>query len=244
MLQSAPIHRSIPTFGLQKSKISRAHNWLLHHYLWKETEELVNVLKGIVLDIGCGVKPYKSLIEQNCVHYFGLEHSINNKGYGEVDIVGDALLLPFANESVDCVLLFQVLEHVPEPAKTLKEIYRVLKKDGIILITTPFIWGEHEQPYDYYRYTRYGLKHLLLQSGFEVKIVKPYASYWPTAVIRFNYWALSFAVGPFKLPLVTLLWLNQFIVLWMCQLASLIKIEGFTTYNYDFAGFITVGSKN
>jgi hypothetical protein len=62
-----------------------------------------------------------------------------------------------------------VLEHLPEPATVLRELHRVLKPSGTLWMTAPLFYVEHERPYDFYRYTRYGLRHLLDQAGFEVR---------------------------------------------------------------------------
>jgi SAM-dependent methyltransferase len=76
--------------------------------------------------------------------------------------------LPFDSNSIENILTFQVLEHVFNPDIFLSEINRVLKKDGNILITVPFMWDEHEQPYDYGRYSSFGIEDLLKKNGFKV----------------------------------------------------------------------------
>lgn len=79
----------------------------------------------------------------------------------KVDIIGDAHSIPLANESVDFVIAVAVFEHVREPAKVVAEIYRVLKRGGIIYVDVPFIQGLHSAPYDFQRFTLYGLEQLL-----------------------------------------------------------------------------------
>jgi SAM-dependent methyltransferase len=69
----------------------------------------------------------------------------------------------------DHVLLTQVLEHLPEPAKVLKELHRVLKPGGTLWLTAPLFYAEHEKPYDFFRYTRFGIRHLLEAAGFRVR---------------------------------------------------------------------------
>ena len=68
----------------------------------------------------------------------------------------------------DSCICTQVFEHVFDPSMFLKEIHRVLKIDGIFLITVPFVWDEHEQPFDYARYTSFGLTHALESHGFKL----------------------------------------------------------------------------
>lgn len=79
------------------------------------------------------------------------------------DIVCDATDMQgvIDDNTYDAVVLMEVLEHIPEPAKALAEIRRILKPDGILLGSTPFLFPIHDAPHDYYRYTIYGLTHLL-----------------------------------------------------------------------------------
>jgi SAM-dependent methyltransferase len=77
-------------------------------------------------------------------------------------------LFPLPSNSFDSALCNQVLEHVFNPDEFLSEIYRVLKPTGKMLLTVPFVWDEHEQPYDYARYSSFGLKSLLEKNGFHV----------------------------------------------------------------------------
>jgi SAM-dependent methyltransferase len=126
-------------------------------------------LSGNLLDIGCGNQPYRELF--NVDEYIGLE--IDNKrsrDRGIADKFYDGKTFPFSNASFDSALCNQVLEHVFNPDEFLGEIARVLKPGGRLLLTVPFVWDEHEQPYDYARYSSFGLKALLERQG--LKIIK------------------------------------------------------------------------
>ena len=79
-----------------------------------------------------------------------------------MDHVCDLSQIPVESGKYDLVLMTQVLEHLPEPAKVLRELYRVLKPGGTLWLSTPFYYEEHEVPYDFYRYSQYGLRHFLL----------------------------------------------------------------------------------
>jgi ubiquinone/menaquinone biosynthesis C-methylase UbiE len=76
--------------------------------------------------------------------------------------------IPVDDARFDHVVLTQVLEHVPEPASVLAELHRVLKPGGILWLTAPLFYAEHERPYDFFRYTQFGLRHLLESARFEV----------------------------------------------------------------------------
>jgi len=87
------------------------------------------------------------------------------------------------------------LEHVTEPARVVCEIARVLKPGGRLLLIAPLEWEEHQQPHDYYRYTRYGLEHLLKQAGFAEIVIEPVGGFFRLLSRRlFN--ALQFFPGP------------------------------------------------
>lgn len=120
-------------------------------------------IKGRVLDVGCGSKPYRSLFTVS--EYIGMEISGGNKN---ADYYYDGKQFPFHEGEFDSVLSSQVLEHVFNPEVFLSEANRVLKTDGILLLTVPFVWDEHEQPHDYARYSSFGLRYLLEQNGFVI----------------------------------------------------------------------------
>jgi SAM-dependent methyltransferase len=123
-------------------------------------------LKGELLDVGCGSKPYEKLFV-NCNKYVGLELESQKKD-SKADYFYNGTNFPFEDNKFDSIFCSQVLEHVFEPEIFLSEINRVMKKDGLIILTLPFIWDEHEQPYDYARYSSFGLNYLIKKQGFEV----------------------------------------------------------------------------
>lgn len=84
-----------------------------------------------------------------------------------VDVFYNGKDLPFEKHFFDSVFCGEVIEHVFNPREVLREINRVLKEDGILLLTVPFCWNEHEIPFNYARYSSFGIKHLLAQEGFE-----------------------------------------------------------------------------
>lgn len=123
-------------------------------------------LKGKLLDIGCGHMPFKSLISKHVTQYETFDVDARTDG---VTYIGDIQnMYQVADDSYDSVVCFEVLEHIPDPFKAAQEIHRVLKRNGILLLSVPHLSRLHEIPYDYYRYTKYGLKSVLERHGFEV----------------------------------------------------------------------------
>ena len=126
-------------------------------------------ITGRVLDVGCGSKPYQDCFPLVSA-YIGIdvEASGHDHENSKVDVFYDGLNIPFTNESFDSVVCFEVLEHVEDPKITLEEIKRVIKDHGSLLISVPFLYGEHEEPYDFQRFTSFGLIKLLDDVGFNV----------------------------------------------------------------------------
>ena len=112
--------------------------------------EFASRLSGSLLDVGCGSKPYRSLFTVDA--YIGLDiDSETSRQRGIADQLYDGNVFPFPDGAFDSVLCNQVLEHVFNPDAFLAEIARVLKPGGKLLLTVPFVWDYHEQPYGYSR---------------------------------------------------------------------------------------------
>lgn len=113
--------------------------------------------------------PYRHLFSVN--QYIGLDiDSPQSRERGVASFYYDGNNFPFDDCVFDSVICSQVLEHVFKPEQFITEINRVLKPGGKLLITVPFVWDEHEQPYDYARYTTFGLAALLKGNGFKILI--------------------------------------------------------------------------
>ena len=132
--------------------------------------------KGKLVDYGCGNKPYRPFFPE-VNDYVGVDVEQNNLGNVEVTIA-PADPLPMESESVDTVLSTQVLEHIPDPARYLKEASRILRRGGKLILTCPGAYMLHEEPRDYFRYTQYGLKYLLETSGLRVVRIDPAGGAW------------------------------------------------------------------
>ncbi|BFM39487.1 class I SAM-dependent methyltransferase [Synechocystis sp. LKSZ1] len=135
--------------------------------LLENIQDFSPLVTGKTLDVGCGSKPYQKLFDAS--EYIGLEiDSENNRKNKKADYFYQGDKFPFNDEEFDSVISNEVLEHIFNPDTFLSEINRVLKNQGTLLITVPFVWDEHEQPYDYARYSSFGLKYLLNKYGFKI----------------------------------------------------------------------------
>lgn len=135
--------------------------------LAKHIADLAVNITGKTLDIGCGSKPYAHLYQSN--EYVGLEiDTPQNRANKNADYFYDGNNFPFDDGSFDSVVANEVFEHVFNPNQFLSETLRILKPKGMVLLTMPFVWDEHEQPYDFARYSSFGIKSLLEKHGFEI----------------------------------------------------------------------------
>jgi SAM-dependent methyltransferase len=125
-----------------------------------------------VADVGAGDAPYRELFDH--AEYVTVDWELSpHEGASNADVVASAESVPLPDASFDAVVLTQVLEHVPEPARVLAEQHRILRPGGWLLVTVPLVWELHEMPHDYFRYTAPGLESLLSSAGFEEIEITP-----------------------------------------------------------------------
>lgn len=157
--------------------------------------------QGRVLDVGCGHMLFRSAILAHAVSYEGIDIEARAPG---VTYIGDAQAMTgLADDTYDTVCCFEVLEHLPHPQYAVAEMARVLKSGGILLLSAPHLSRLHEEPHDYFRFTRHGLRALLEDCGLE-----------PMEIIR-HAGLLSFVTHQISTAIVGLVWpvpgLRQFV---------------------------------
>jgi SAM-dependent methyltransferase len=147
-----------------------------------------------LLDAGAGEGNYKHYFAAQ--RYCGLDLGVGDKqwNYSELDVVGDLSSLPFRDATFDGCLNVVTLEHVKDPAQVIREISRALAPGGRLLLIVPFEWEEHQQPHDYFRFTRYSLRHLLGQAGFTEVSIRPVGGFF-RMLSRRMFSALQFFPG-------------------------------------------------
>ncbi len=156
--------------------------------------------RGRLLDVGCGEKPYEDIFLPYVTEYVGIEHEASftetaaSHSHRRPDYLYDGKRLPFEDRSFDTVLNVQVLEHTPHPAALMAEMARVLKDDGILILSAPFQFRLHEQPNDYFRYSPHGLRVLCADVGLEVAEVHNQGSLWSVLGHKLNSY-LAFRVA-------------------------------------------------
>jgi SAM-dependent methyltransferase len=131
-----------------------------------------------VLDAGAGEGQYASWFRSH--RYCGVDLGIGDAAwnYGDLDAIADLTHLPFRAGVFAACLNIVTLEHVRDPACVVAEIGRILAPGGRLLLIVPHEWEVHQAPHDFFRYTRYGVEHLLRQAGFTDIEIAPVGGYF------------------------------------------------------------------
>ena len=157
--------------------------YFIRKQLLKNIRYYAPKLNGDLLDFGCGSKPYKKLFV-NVEKYIGID--IENEGHShineDIDVFFDGKNIPFEKNTFNSVLASEVLEHVPDIDDCLSEIWRVLRPEGKLLISIPFVWPEHELPFDFRRFTLTGIEEVLCKNGFEILSYRKSGSFFEVIV--------------------------------------------------------------
>ncbi len=172
-----------------------------------------------VLDMGAGSCPYRSLFSHcryEAQDFAALEgEQLRHGGYGDIDYRCDIASVPVEAGRFDAILCTEVLEHVREPIKVVKEMARILKPGGRLMLTAPLGSGIHQEPYHYYGgYTPYWYEDFLREAGFAQIQVEANAGsfrFFSQEAIRFVQTTRPFKLG---MPLaLEFLWLPCWVLL-------------------------------
>ena len=162
-------------------KPNRWKNWLIYHLHDRELLRVARAhFRGRLADIGCGTKPYRGMVGPLVREHVGVDHAACLHDQSNVDLFGTAYAIPAADASFDCAMCTAVLEHLEEPEQAVRECFRVLRPGGVAVYSVPFIWHLHEEPRDFYRFTKYGLTHVFTKAGFEVVELKALSGFFTT----------------------------------------------------------------
>lgn len=167
--------------GLQRLTLqnisSTNQHYIVTHFIAEDIKAAAETFaRGKLLDIGCGNKPYYSFFKGLVTEYTGCD--IVQSSDNVVDQLCPADALSFRDADFDTVFSTQVIEHVVNHQEMLKEACRVLKKNGVAIFTAPFCWELHEEPYDFFRFTKYGLKDIFEKNGLEIVKIKSNGGKW------------------------------------------------------------------
>lgn len=145
------------------------------------------IFSGIkCLDVGCGDRPYENLFEHGSYVGIDIENSGRPMGLKKPDYFYDGNKIPFPDDSFDLVISTQVLEHTPNPLAILNEMARICKPGGGVVVSLPFVYQEHEEPFDFFRFSRFGIADLLEKTGLKIQTIKRDSSALEAIAILIN----------------------------------------------------------
>lgn len=148
-----------------------------------------------MLDAGAGHAPYRSLFDHT-IYESADFCEVDKPYYDQLTYVCDLSDIPVEDNRYDLILCTQVLEHVPEPNTILLELFRILKPGGELWLTAPLFFPEHEIPFDFYRYTQFGIRYLIEKSGFEIKEIDWLEGFLGTASFQLYMIARELPISP------------------------------------------------
>lgn len=177
--------------SLKEMKINhpnkRAINWLIYEINDRYLEKYSQYFKGKLVDLGCGEAIYKEYFLHFCDKYIGVDWG-NSYHNTSIDIESDLnKRIGLPKNYADTLVSLSVMEHLYNPEKFLKECYRILKPDGYFIIQVPWQWWIHEQPFDFYRYSPFGLQYMLEKAGFNIIELSASSGVFTTLTMKFNY---------------------------------------------------------
>ena len=220
-----------------------SYSYRLSNLAWKTRNEwtidqLRKLAKGSkILDVGAGSAPYKQFLK-HCRYTSQDFCQTPGLNYGKIDVISDIRSIPLADKSFDAVLCTEVLEHVPYPAEALREMSRLLKSGGKLILTAPLGSGLHQTPYHFYGgFTRYWYQKFLPENNLTVESIEYSGGlYWHIIELLWRSQGITEALYKKSSLLSPLAKIIQFFIynipaVFFSEMERLKKIEDFTT-NY------------
>lgn len=181
----------------------KPYNWLIYDISDEWLNKFKDHYKGHLYDLGCGEMPYKDWLLNYADTYTGVDWGSTLHAL-KADILADLnQSIPIGSNVADTVISISVMEHLREPQVFLNEAHRILKTGGSMILQVPFMWWVHEAPYDFYRYTRYGLQYMFEKAGFTDIVIYPQTGFWVMWTLKFNYQTTRLIRGPWLMRKVT-----------------------------------------
>jgi SAM-dependent methyltransferase len=172
----------LPFVRLQCLRLARAcfHDplFISKQVRWRQARRILPRVRGVVLDIGCGSRPYESLLGPAVTRYIGLDYPSTMGVQAQPDIYADGLALPVQDATIDTILCFEVLEYIRDPFLFFQEMRRVLRPSGQYILITPLMRGVSDEPKDRFRFTPQGLTMLAEHAGLQVGEISPCGGIW------------------------------------------------------------------
>jgi len=143
--------------------------WLLFRHEEQRFKNIAEQASGLVLDIGCSEQKLREYLSKDC-EYIGLDYpdTANTMYKTKPTVYGDAQKLTFADNTFDTISFLEVLEHLSNPQAAIHECQRVLKPNGKLFFSMPFLYPVHDAPFDFQRLTIHGLRELFNKNNLKI----------------------------------------------------------------------------
>ena len=164
--------------------------FLIRKSLLEAVNQLKPRLKGKVLDLACGIMPYKEYLKNDLItDYIGVDlEPTEYHNSVKPDYYWNGKEIPFEDETFDFIIATEFLEHYFDTELILKEIKRVLKPGGVFFFTVPSVWPIHEAPFDYHRFTPFSLEEHFRRAGFSKWDISPLGGYNYHLALSLSLW--------------------------------------------------------
>ena len=173
----------------------RPVNWLIYDIGDTFLIKNAHLYNGVLYDLGAGESPFKDFFLEYAQQYIAVDWA-GSFHKTKADIAADLNKpLPIESAVADTVVSLSVLEHLCEPQMMLNEAFRILRPKGVMVLQVPWQWWVHEAPYDFFRYTPYGLKYLFEKAGFADVVVEPQSGFFTMWILKMNYFSMRFIRG-------------------------------------------------
>lgn len=225
-----------------KHKNLQPYNFSIYLKIERFLNENSKFINGKIIDLGCGEMNYKFFLLRYAEQYFGVDWG---SSFHEIkaDLITD-LNYPIEqieSESFNTVFSISVLEHLSNPENLISESYRILKPGGHILLQIPFQWRVHEIPFDFQRYTNFGLELLFKNNKFKQVQIIPTNGVFLTIALKINYLLLNLVRGPKLIRIMLKLLLTPFWV--FNQIIALAFDNLDKNWNLETQGYWVIAKK-
>lgn len=157
---------------LSKRKLEDVGRWYINGFVRRAAAAIPAGSR--VLDAGAGEGAYRELFGHCRYEAADLGVGDATWNYSDLNAVSHLERLPFRTGVFDAILCTQVLEHVEWPRESVRELHRVLRPGGTLYMTVPMAHPEHQAPYDFFRYTSWGIRSILERTGFHGLEIEPF----------------------------------------------------------------------
>ena len=220
--------------------------YLTHSFISKAISAKLDCFNGKLLDVGSGNSPYSLIFKDRISHYISMDYLpiLNGEGCSKPVIYSNGKKIAVKSNSIDSILCTQVLEYIDFPDEFLREFHRVIKPDGKVIITVPFMYPVHHKELDFFRYTDLGIKKILERNGFQVNFSEQMGGFWVFMIHMFTHYTsyrlfrnvpgrlLKMIFGILKILLTPVLLLLNLMLNLSALLLEIIDTEETFTLNY------------